>query len=596
MKKIKMYMYSKLPPEKVTNEIKEFAEKHNIEIVELERTTFEEKVLITSRKSKERKNAAVIYARFSSANQKEISITGQLNDCFHYCEIHNLTIAAIYIDLAQTGTNNRRVAFQKLHNSILEEKYNGYRYVVYSTNRFARNRRICAQYKSTYERLGIKVVYSSMEIDDSPEGRFMEGSMEVMDEYFSNNLAITVKRGLNERAKECRYTGGYVPYGFKINPETKKYEINESEAENIRLIFKMYNDKKGYTEILRALDENGARSRTGKPFSKESLCDMLSNQKYKGTYVYGKLSSKQPDTGKRNSHSYKSEEEMVIIPHGIPAIIDEKTFDEAQKRKEANKKGTRSRREKETYLLTGLIVCGECGHAFTGNRRFAGRNKTKYVTYRCTNHNKGEKCMCKEVNKDYLESYVLDVICECVLAPEMVKKRLDDFRKYQKSHDTEYRNRLNSLLTEKRTLEIEKENLLRAVERGIATEEILSRIVKKQSDIERVIVSIEELENNKPKEIDEVEFKKLIRKTKQLIKAKKPEELRRFISFYVSKIEIGKDDIKVVLSFRNIVLLLGGGEGSRTPVRKPLTMAFSECSLSFRIPLTGRRQAGFRLR
>lgn len=154
-------------------------------------------------------------------------------------------------------------------------------------------------------------------------------------------------------------------------------------------------------------------------------------------------------------------------------------------------------------------------------------------------------------------SYVLDVICECVLAPEMVKKRLDDFRKYQKSHDTEYRNRLNSLLTEKRTLEIEKENLLRAVERGIATEEILSRIVKKQSDIERVIVSIEELENNKPKEIDEVEFKKLIRKTKQLIKAKKPEELRRFISFYVPKIEIGKDDIKVVLSFRNIVLLLG---------------------------------------
>ena len=369
-----------------------------------------------------------------------------------------------------------------------------------------------------------------------------------------------------------------------INPETKKYEINESEAENIRLIFKMYNDKKGYTEILRALDENGARSRTGKPFSKESLCDMLSNQKYKGTYVYGKLSSKQPDTGKRNSHSYKSEEEMVIIPHGIPAIIDEKTFDEAQKRKEANKKGTRSRREKETYLLTGLIVCGECGHAFTGNRRFAGRNKTKYVTYRCTNHNKGEKCMCKEVNKDYLESYVLDVICECVLAPEMVKKRLDDFRKYQKSHDTEYRNRLNSLLTEKRTLEIEKENLLRAVERGIATEEILSRIVKKQSDIERVIVSIEELDNNKPKEIDEVEFKKLIRKTKQLIKAKKPEELRRFISFYVSKIEIGKDDIKVVLSFRNIVLLLGGGEESRTPVQKPIRTGISERRHLFTFP------------
>ena len=65
------------------------------------------------------------------------------------------------------------------------------------------------------------------------------------------------------------------------------------------------------------------------------------------------------------------------------------------------------------------------------------------------------------------------------------------------------------------------------------------------------------MENHKPKEIDEGEFKKLIKTTKRLIKAKKLDELKRFISFYVSRIEIGKDDITVVLSFTEIVLLCG---------------------------------------
>ena len=593
MKKIPLYIYSKMPAEKVTNEIDEFAAKNNLELVPLERASFEERYLITSRKSKEAKDAAVIYARFSSTNQNEISITGQLKDCFEYCNRANLTVSAVYADLAQSGTNSRRVAFQQLHNDILDEKYNGYRYVVYSTNRFARNRRICSQYKGLYEQLGIRVVYSSMVIDDTPEGRFMEGTMEVMDEYFSNNLAKIVTRGLKERASQCRYTGGYVPYGFKINPETKLYEINEKEAENIRLLFKMYNEKKGYTEILRVLTENGARTRNGNPFTKNALSDMISNPKYKGTYVYSRRSSKQSDTGKRNNHEYKSEKDMVIVPGGVPAIVDEVTFETAQKRKEDNKQGISSRREKETYLLTGLVFCKECGHAFTGNRRFSGRNKTKYVTYRCTNHNKGEKCDCKEVNRDYLENFVLDLICERVLAPEMSKKLLEEFKDYQKEHDTEYKNRINSLIKEKGAISAQIENLYGYLDKGIASDGILHRISDKEQEKNRIELSISEMENHKPKEIDEGEFKKLIKTTKRLIKAKKLDELKRFISFYVSRIEIGKDDITVVLSFTQIVLLCGGDEENRTPVRKPRPKAFSECSCCINIPLAQRPTTGF---
>ncbi len=594
--KTPLYVYSKLSEEKTTNEIAIFANENNLQLIELQRTSFDEKALISIKKDTQPKSNAVIYARFSSANQNEISITGQLADCLSYCAKKGLSVSAIYADLAQTGKNNRRVAFQTLHNAILEEQYNGYRYVVYSTNRFARNRRLCAQHKGLYERLGIKVVYSSMEIDDSPEGRLMEGTMEVLDEYYSNSLSKVVLRGMKERAKQCRYTGGYVPYGYKINPDTKLYEIEENEAEHIRLLFKLYNDKRGYTEILRTLNEKGAKTRTGKPFTKNALADMLTNPKYMGTYVFSRRSSANSATGTRNNHAYKAEDEMIIVPHGIPAIVDEKTFSEAQKRKEANKHGTHSRHEKEQYLLTGLVYCGECGHAFTGNSRIAGRNKKKYVSYRCTNHNKGEKCSCKEVNRDYLEDYVLTVITECVLRPEMSESLLEQFRAHQHEHDTAYRDRLNHLRSEKQSIEVQIDNLLRAVEKGIATEELLNRIATRRSNIDEIAMRISELENNAPKEINKSEFAKLIKKTKQLIKSKDIAELRRLISFYVSRIEVGKDDITVVLSFDNIVSLLGGGGGNRTRVRKSLDTAFSECSQSFRIPLTHRRQAGYALR
>lgn len=65
------------------------------------------------------------------------------------------------------------------------------------------------------------------------------------------------------------------------------------------------------------------------------------------------------------------------------------------------------------------------------------------------------------------------------------------------------------------------------------------------------------MENNAPEPIDEKEFKKHIDKIKEVIKQKSVDELRRLIAFYISRIEIGKDDISVILSFTNIVLSVG---------------------------------------
>ena len=583
MKKIPLYLYSKLTAKKQTNEVFEYAEAHNLEICPIDKTSIiinPDFYNISIKRDRRKSNNVIIYARFSSSNQKEISITGQLDECFAYCAKENYTVIAIYVDMALTGTNDRRYAFQKINEDISNQKYNGCNIIVYKYNRFFRDRKKSSFYKCIYETYGIDVESATQQYGKGKSAAFIKSMEETMDEYYSVDLSDAVKRGLKQRALRCRYTGGYVTYGYQVNKETKLYEINETEAEIVRLVFEMYVNKKGYTEILRELDSRGAVSRKGVPFAKNTLGDMLENEKYIGTYTYGVRTPKD-ENGSRNSHKYNSAENIIKIPNGIPAIVDEDIFALAQKRKEANKHGIHSKREKEKYLLTGLLYCAECGHAFTGNVRYAGRNKTKYVTYRCTNHNKGEKCECKEVNRDYLENFVIDTIINRVLLPQRAKALIEEFRERQIKGNSEYHNRIKSLYKEIAALETQRRNILIAVERGIATDELLEHLENKQHEIDRTKARVKELENNAPKPIDENEFQKLIERTREVIKQKDVDALRRLISFYVSRIEIGKDDITVVLSFTQIVLLVGGGEENRTPVRKSLATAFYGCSYHF---------------
>ncbi|MDE6832943.1 MAG: recombinase family protein [Ruminococcus sp.] len=314
---------------------------------------------------------AAIYARFSSDNQRAESIDAQIRAINLYCKNNGYEVVKEYVDEAKTATTDRRPAFQKM----IEDSAKGLFEVmiVHKLDRFARNRYDSAFYKHHLKDNGVKLISVIEQFDDSPESIMLEALTEAMAEYYSKNLSREVKKGQKETALKCKYTGGYIPYGYKINPVTKKYEVNEAEAEIVRIIFQMYVNKKGYTEILETITAMGARTRRGKPFTKNGIGDLLTNPKYIGIYCFNRKASANEDRH-RNSHRLNpNQEEVIWIENGVPAIVDKHIFELAQKRKAENAYGVRSKREKEDYLLTGLIFCGECGHAFTGNRKFSGK-------------------------------------------------------------------------------------------------------------------------------------------------------------------------------------------------------------------------------
>ena len=111
---------------------------------------------------------AVVYARYSSDNQTEQSIEGQLRVCQEYATRNNIIILDTYIDRAMTGTNDNRPDFQRM---IRDSSKRQWDYVlVYKLDRFSRNKYESSNYKYVLKNNGVKVISACENIPETPEG------------------------------------------------------------------------------------------------------------------------------------------------------------------------------------------------------------------------------------------------------------------------------------------------------------------------------------------------------------------------------------------------------------------------------------------
>lgn len=340
----------------------------------------------------------VAYCRYSSDNQREESINAQIRAIEDFCLKNNYNLIKIYKDEAISGTSVKdREQFLEL---IKASKNKNFKYViVHKFDRFARNRYDHAIYEKKLNNNGVKLLSVLEQLNDSPEAVILKSVLTGMNEYYSLNLSREVKKELKENALKCFHNGGIPPLGYDVN-ENKMYVINEEEAKIIRLIFKMFINGVGYASIADELNKKGFRNKRGNSFKKNSIRDLLLNEKYIGTYVYGKKDEHGKLTGNE-----------IRIENGIPRIIEEDIFIQAQNR--FNNKFRRQKRQNNinNYLLSGFCICGECGGAYTGGYRSRQRNGKIDYGYLCINRKtKVNNCKCKPIEKNKLEKTVLNVL------------------------------------------------------------------------------------------------------------------------------------------------------------------------------------------
>lgn len=335
----------------------------------------------------------VIYARYSSDNQKETSIEDQLRDCQRFAEDNEIEIIGVYADRAKTGRNDNRAEFQRM--LMDSDRRNFDVVIVWKLDRFARNRYDSAINKARLKRNGVRVLSAMERISDTPEGVLLESLLEGIAEYYSMDLRDKTSRGIMGRALKCKHTGGRPALGYRVTPE-KDYEIDEPAAQIVRLIFDMYGSGSSYNDILAELKKRGAKTTRGTDFGTNSLHDILCNERYIGVYVFGR--THRSDNG-RNNHA--NDENALRIEGGIPAIVTQEQWDMVQLRLKQNKRTGGKFKAKHEYLLTGKIFCGLCGGAMVGNSASRG------TYYECSTRKRKRTCEKKANRQDVIEQLVL---------------------------------------------------------------------------------------------------------------------------------------------------------------------------------------------
>lgn len=405
---------------------------------------------------------AVIYARYSSHNQREESIEGQIRECQDFASRNNFIIVDEYIDRAISGRTDDRENFQRMIKD--SEKGHFDAVIMYTLDRFARNRYDSATYKAKLKKNGVRVFYAKQTIPEGAEGIILESVLEGMAEYYSENLARNVKRGLTENALQCKTNGGKC-LGYRKNSE-EKFEVDPAAAKVVQEIFQMYAAGNSATQIVNHCNERGYKTVRGNPFTKNSLRTILQNKKYIGIYEY----------------------DDVVVEGGVPAILDKELFDKVQAKLKHNYSARAKAKAKEDYLLSTKLFCGHCGSNMIGESGTSRHGQT-YHYYKCGNRKRGHDCQKKTEKKDWLEKLVVEYTVQKVLTKEnieniatkaiaLIEKEAAD-NTMRIAYENEYKDVVKRI-----------SNLLNLMEQGIFTESTKERLLDLESrkkDLERNI-------------------------------------------------------------------------------------------------------------
>ena len=173
---------------------------------------------------------AVIYARYSSHNQKDASIEQQVEACMKKAAAQKLTVIDTYADRAISGKTDRRPQFQKM---LADAEKGAFQYVIaWKSNRMGRNMLQAMVNTELLMDYGIKCVYVEEDFDDTAAGRFALRNMMSVNQFYIENMAEDIRRGMLDNAKQCRANGS-PPYGYKIGAD-KRLEINEEAAKVVQ--------------------------------------------------------------------------------------------------------------------------------------------------------------------------------------------------------------------------------------------------------------------------------------------------------------------------------------------------------------------------
>jgi site-specific DNA recombinase len=345
-------------------------------------------------------SSAVIYARVSSARQKEQqTIDSQIAALHAHAEQLGLEVAPqwVFSDDGHSGATLVRPALEKLRDLVAQVPVDVV--LVYSPDRLARKYAYQALLIEELAKAGTSVMFVHGPRSDTPEDALLVQFQGMIAEYERAQIIERTRRGKTHRARQgtVNVLSG-APFGYRYVRKNEhadaRYEVVAHEAAIVTELFRRYvEDGVAIAELARWLSATGVATRTGKPrWDRSVIWGMLRNPAYAGRACFGKTmrTADQPGlnrsarlAGRATPKSYsvtdRPTQDWLEIP--VPALVTEDTWARVQRRLADNKRFA-ARHSKVPSLLQGLTACSSCGYAYyRGHTTTTAGNKIYY--YRC---------------------------------------------------------------------------------------------------------------------------------------------------------------------------------------------------------------------
>ena len=362
-----------------------------------------------------------LYARVSSERQDvDLSVAAQLRALRDYAQKHGYLVAREYVDEAESGRIADRPQFQKMLDEATKPEAPFKEILVWKFSRFTRKREHAVAFKAMLRRRGVRVVSITEQADDTPTGKLLEAIIESVDEFYSENLAQEVLRGMREAATRGFWMTTYAPYGYKrvyVQDGIKKrpkLELNPPADAVVKRVFDMVVQGKSILDVTKTLNAEGIPTTNGKKWLKTTIHTMLSHEAYTGTVVWGA--------------NAKDGAPPVRVEDAHPAIVSKRDFQKARRLlgSRAPKK-VNPRRASSPYLLSGIAKCETCGKAMTAAEAKSGKY-TYYICHSLLKRGKGT-CETPRLNAKSFEKLIVSEIRENVLTESNIRdlvKLLDE--------------------------------------------------------------------------------------------------------------------------------------------------------------------------
>lgn len=511
------------------------------------------------------KPKAALYLRVSTIEQRDegYSIMAQEENCHATAQRMGYEVFKVYSDEGISGKSTKnRPAFQRMMQDASEEKFNVV--IIWKLSRLGRNMLEILQTVEKLNKFNIGLFSISEQFDiTTSSGRLMLQMLGSFSEFERETIASNVQMTMLSLVRDKkRYAGGrrlgYV--SGKKEDGTKLMVIEPEEAKLVQLIYHKYLSGKGYRAIANYLNRLGYKTVKGNNFSTTAVKNILQNYKtYNGYLVYAKYIDweKKRRKGKNYNPIVVKGEHEPIIDDATAKLVEEKLQLQAIQPK-WNERGSN--------LLTGLLVCPECGAPMaasnvTNTLKDGTKKRIRY--YSCSNfRNKGASvCHANSVRADFAEKFVRERLTEIVTVPEILSSLVKNLNEEMQKQVGPLELELANVALERADIE---EKIKRWQELILTDPELHDEIVERLSNLRQELSLTIQKENEvstlleqKDEKIKYSDISQIVKSLSLMLKDQPKPVIKEIYRTFIEKIQFDKttkDDFKITMKFNKSIV------------------------------------------